>query len=230
MKVSENDNKIVKLKKLKVKKNKKNKYNFKFLEEDENPEINKRSKLFKKNFEESPFLAYPYLNADNNKANSHKSQKVETNEAKKEVNFNNLNQNSEVFSSHMGIQNFLEVSHEDIEKKNYISGNNLPNNMNPNFEHPGNVKSQDLTEFIEHLNFQSTESHSKIWDEHYNVDIKFLINEEGKLHEIQFTYNLLKDKKASLIEEIKREFNFSKDHLKHIYEILKKICKIILKT
>ena len=65
MKVSENDNKIVKLKKLKVKKNKKNKYNFKFLEEDENPEINKRSKLFKKNFEESPFLAYPYLNADN---------------------------------------------------------------------------------------------------------------------------------------------------------------------
>ena len=62
------------------------------------------------------------------------------------------------------------------------------------------------------------------------MDIKFLINEEGKLHEIQFTYNLLKDKKASLIEEIKREFNFSKDHLKHIYEILKKICKIILKT
>jgi hypothetical protein len=50
-----------------------------------------------------------------------------------------------------------------------------------------------------------------------------LIKEEGKVNEIQFTYNLLKDSIDCLMEEIKREFNLSKDNLNHIYETLKKV-------
>ena len=63
----------------------------------------------------------------------------------------------------------------------------------------------------------------KIVDEDYNVHLKLLIKEEGKVNEIQFTYNLLKDSIDCLMEEIKREFNLSKDNLNHIYETLKKV-------
>jgi serine/threonine protein kinase len=63
----------------------------------------------------------------------------------------------------------------------------------------------------------------QIFDEHYNVLLKFLISQDGKLHEIQFAYNLLRDNIPDLIEEVQSEFNFSQDNLNHIYETLKKI-------
>ncbi len=62
-----------------------------------------------------------------------------------------------------------------------------------------------------------------IVDDDYNVHLKILINEEGKVNEIQFTYNLLKDSIDSLMEEIKSEFNLNHDNLNHIYETLKKV-------
>jgi serine/threonine protein kinase len=63
----------------------------------------------------------------------------------------------------------------------------------------------------------------QIFDDHYNVLLKFLISQDGKLHEIQFAYNLLRDNIPDLIEEVQSEFNFSQDNLNHIYETLKKI-------
>jgi serine/threonine protein kinase len=63
----------------------------------------------------------------------------------------------------------------------------------------------------------------QIYDSNYNVHLKFLISQDGKLHEIQFTYNLIRDCITDLMEEIQNEFNFSHDNLNHIYETLKKI-------
>jgi serine/threonine protein kinase len=63
----------------------------------------------------------------------------------------------------------------------------------------------------------------QIIDDEYNVHLKFLISQDGKLHEIQFTYNLIKDEIPNLMEEIKNEFNFSRDNLNHIYETLRKV-------
>lgn len=45
----------------------------------------------------------------------------------------------------------------------------------------------------------------------------------GKFHEIQFTYNLLKDNVESLMEEIKNEFNINEQNLNYIYLSLKKV-------
>ena len=53
----------------------------------------------------------------------------------------------------------------------------------------------------------------KIVDDSYNVFLKILIKEESKMNEIQFTYNLLKDSIDNVMEEIKKEFNLSKDNL-----------------
>lgn len=62
-----------------------------------------------------------------------------------------------------------------------------------------------------------------IVDDDYNVHLKILLTEGGKINEIQFTYNLLKDRIDSLMEEIKKEFNLSYENLNHIYETLKKV-------
>ena len=75
---------------------------------------------------------------------------------------------------------------------------------------------------VEHNGMYETHEY-KIVDEDYNVHLKLLIKEEGKVNEIQFTYNLLKDSIDCLMEEIKREFNLSKENLNHIYETLKKV-------
>ena len=45
---------------------------------------------------------------------------------------------------------------------------------------------------------------------------------------IGFTYNLLKDNIDALMNELQSFFNLNDDNLKHIYESLKKICKILL--
>ena len=50
-----------------------------------------------------------------------------------------------------------------------------------------------------------------------------MINENGKVSEIQFTYNLLKDNVESLMEEIKNEFNINEQNLNYIYLSLKKV-------
>lgn len=70
---------------------------------------------------------------------------------------------------------------------------------------------------------EETNMHYEIFDSHYNVHLKFLINQDGKLHEIKFTYNLIKDSIPQLMQEIQNEFFFSTEHLNHIYETLKKI-------
>jgi hypothetical protein len=78
---------------------------------------------------------------------------------------------------------------------------------------------------IKKNNLESTGNNSpyQIFDANYNVHLKFLINQDSKLHEIQFVYNLLRDNIADLMEEIQNEFNFSHENLNHIYETLKKI-------
>jgi len=230
MKITEDDNKNVKLRKLKKKKQKRNKNILTF--EEEEPSDNKKIKnLFKKHFEETPFMAYPYINSEG-KQNS-QLKKTDIVEEKKEMNVNPRESkiselNSEVFSS--CVPPFCEEDFHEKEKMS-ISGNIMANNtysqsvLSHNFNQAlKNEKSQDLAEFIDHLDRHSN-NNTNIWDDNFNVDIKFLINEDGKLHEIQFKYNLLNDKKADVIEEIKSEFNFSKEHLKNIYEILKKLCK-----
>lgn len=63
----------------------------------------------------------------------------------------------------------------------------------------------------------------QIFDSNYDVHLKFMINQDSKIHEIQFTYNLLKDNIPDLMNEIQNEFNFSSENLNHIYETLKKI-------
>lgn len=90
----------------------------------------------------------------------------------------------------------------------------------------GKTYSDDSDKKIENKHSQHHENnrnHYQIFDNHYNVHLKFLINQDGKLHEIQFTYNLIRDNIPDLMEEIQNEFNFSVDHLNHIYETLKKI-------
>lgn len=63
----------------------------------------------------------------------------------------------------------------------------------------------------------------QIFDSNYDVHLKFMISQDSKIHEIQFTYNLLKDSIPDLMGEIENEFNFSSENLNHIYETLKKI-------
>lgn len=63
----------------------------------------------------------------------------------------------------------------------------------------------------------------QIFDTNYDVHLKFMINQDSKIHEIQFTYNLVKDNIPDLMDEIQNEFNFSSENLNHIYETLKKI-------
>lgn len=82
-------------------------------------------------------------------------------------------------------------------------------------------KSENLEKQSKHID-QSCPPY-QIFDASYNVHLKFLISQDGKLHEIQFTYNLLRDNIPDLMEEIQNEFNFSHDNLNHIYETLKKI-------
>ena len=67
-----------------------------------------------------------------------------------------------------------------------------------------------------------------LFDNDYNVKLKFYVNEGGKSHMIGFTYNLLKDNIDTLITELQSFFNLNDDNLKHIYESLKKICNIQL--
>jgi hypothetical protein len=82
-------------------------------------------------------------------------------------------------------------------------------------------KSENLEKHSKHIDHSSPPY--QIFDANYNVHLKFLISQDGKLHEIQFTYNLLRDNIPDLMEEIQNEFNFSHDNLNHIYETLKKI-------
>ena len=63
----------------------------------------------------------------------------------------------------------------------------------------------------------------QIFDCNYDVHLKFLVNQDFKIHELQFTYNLLKDNIPDLMLEIQNEFNFSSENLNHIYETLKKV-------
>ena len=67
-----------------------------------------------------------------------------------------------------------------------------------------------------------------IFDNDYNVKLKFYVSEGGKSHMIGFTYNLLKDNIDTLMNELQSFFNLNDDNLKNIYESLKKICKILL--
>lgn len=63
-----------------------------------------------------------------------------------------------------------------------------------------------------------------IFDNDYNVKLKFYVNEGGKSHMIGFTYNLLKDNIDTLMSELQSFFNLNEENLKNIYESLKKIC------
>lgn len=101
----------------------------------------------------------------------------------------------------------LKDEKKEIDQKNPIIIENIEPISHDNLENTGLVSNH----------------HYKIFDNNYNVHLKFLINQDGKLHEIQFTYNLLRDNIPDLMEEIQNEFNFSYDHLNHIYETLKKI-------
>ena len=101
-------------------------------------------------------------------------------------------------------------------------------NVNENFSKIKKAESPVLVSTKpSQLNFEENQINSnhpyQIFDSNYNVHLKFLINQDNKLHEIQFTYNLLRDNIPDLMEEIQNEFNFSHDNLNHIYETLKKI-------
>ena len=103
---------------------------------------------------------------------------------------------------------------------NYTGNNNyikkLNNNININNNNNNDDESDDENE---EDSFEDIE----IFDDKYNINLKFMINENGKVSEIQFTYNLLKDNVESLMEEIKNEFNINEQNLNYIYLSLKKV-------
>lgn len=111
--------------------------------------------------------------------------------------------------------------YENIMKHNTQE---FEDNMNYNFnDHCVNYEGINESEIKEYKNLAANDSTYQIVDEDYNIHLKILINEEGKVNEIEFKYNLLKDTINSLMEEIKSEFNLSHDNLNHIYETLKKV-------
>ncbi len=100
-----------------------------------------------------------------------------------------------------------------------------PYNVIPNYETLIKSEKMNVNEFIKKKN----SNFFPIFDNDYNVKLKFYVNEGGKSHMIGFTYNLLKDNIDTLMSELQSFFNLNEENLKNIYERLKKICKILLK-
>ena len=120
-----------------------------------------------------------------------------------------------------------DEENEYLQKKkilNDIINNNSSNNNfmrkfnNININNNNNIKDEESDDENED-SFDDVE----IFDDNYNISLKFMINENGKVSEIQFTYNLIKDNVESLMEEIKNEFNLNEQNLNYIYLSLKKV-------
>lgn len=128
--------------------------------------------------------------------------------------------NSDMYQTNTDYANFFAKERDDANPE-IRSDKNLKNSDNDSFD--GNLSSYNLAG-LKNKDFEAHNgSHYQIFDSHYNVHLKFLINQDGKLHEIKFTYNLIRDNIPELMQEIQNEFYFSAEHLNHIYETLKKI-------
>lgn len=229
LKISSEDDLVIK-----IKPRKKNKRSKK-LDKDEvntNETIGLKGKnLFKRDFEETPYFEeikkdQRVLFGDgivsssigkNSAEKRKKSKNIELDPnlnhiRKEDVPFkpeSNINLLQIVTSSHEGATPYCSKYFSDVYHPS--TDHNKPQiERNSSSQQPGQVLQEDKQTY-------------KIIDDDYNVHLKFLINQDNKLHELQFTYNLLKDNIPDLMEEIKNEFDFSYENLNHIYETLKKV-------
>ena len=214
LKITKEDFKIIKVKTIMNKKKNRKSNN------DEN--LNFKHFFVYKDFKEDPYNEEGKMMNDNN--NYDYEQRV----IYDENNNNYLKYEIASKKNYNGITNNNNSSN-NIE----LSNNNNYNNINNNNKNINNDSSSELKEYEnlvpkdddsdKILFSENNDEEFKIVDENYNVHLKFLISEEGKVSEIQFTYNLLKDTIDSLMEEIKHEFNLNEDNLNRIYETLKKV-------
>ena len=169
--------------------------------------------------------------------------KVKSRKYKKNKNRNNFQEENFNLKNFLVYKEFKEDPYnEDLRNLKNDQRIFFDDNSNNNFK---NTYNKGLTTFTETIEKEVKEyenlaaksdsddiaiNHNGVYDnsyhivdDNYDVHLKILINEEGKINEIQFTYNLLKDSINSLMEEIKNEFNLNRENLNHIYETLKKI-------
>ena len=212
LKVTKEDFKIIKVKTLMTKKK---------IRKNNDDNINFKHFLVYKDFKEDPYNEEGKIMNENN--NYDYEQRVIYDE-----------NNNNILKYEIGSYNKKSISNNNITSFNQNNNNN--NDLGNNNNYNNNIKNNETIELKEYENLIPKDDDSdkllfsdhddeefKIVDENYNVHLKFLISEEGKVSEIQFIYNLLKDTIDSLMEEIKHEFNLSEDNLNKIYETLKKV-------
>lgn len=189
------DNRTISLNKLKkLKKKNRNKQMHDFLHSDEENKNKKQNfKLHKKCFIEDPYFDESRVQ---NMTDSHIMQNLSLQNTKFKYSVQALNNQYGQYTGYTGDRHTLT--------------------------HTQTANNTEFNHHQESMEVPDSET-LQIFDAQYNIHVKFLINQEGKLHEVQFTYNLLKDNIKSLMEEIRREFNFSVGNLNRIYEELKKI-------
>ena len=197
------------------------------IEEDSN---NINNFTNKPNFKDYKNKNNIFNNNENNKNYLHNSNNKEilTNIGKKDIdiNLNNLEYCEYKYNQNYKLDRKQEENtvdcHVNSSDSNLISENK---ENNKNFYENGkkNNSNNINRSVIEDLDNIYNKPKFQIFDSCYDVQLKFLINQDYKIHEIQFTYNLVKDNIPDLMLEIQNEFNFTAENLNHIYETLKKI-------
>jgi len=139
------------------------------------------------------------------------------------VNKKNTLENNNLVKINIEEKNKFQKNTEN--NSNYNNYQTLESNIidHVNLKNPSKFKAENIKKQNSNSEQISHNSNYQIFDSNYNVQVKFLINQDNKLHEIRFTYNLIRDNIPDLMEEIQNEFNFSHENLNHIYETLKKI-------
>ena len=218
LKVTKDDFKIIKVKTIMNKK--------KNIKKNNDETINFKHFLVYKDFKEDPYNEEGKIMNENNNYDYDYEQRVIYDENK-----NNFLK-YEIVSKKNSNTNIFTVNHNNNSSNNIIQINNNNISNNNNYENNDNnsleIKENENLILKDNDNdkllfSENDDEDFKIVDDNYNVHLKFLIYEEGKVSEIQFTYNLLKDTIDSLMEEIKHEFNLNEDNLNKIYETLKKV-------
>ena len=218
LKVTKDDFKIIKVKTIMNKK--------KNIKKNNDETINFKHFLVYKDFKEDPYNEEGKIMNENNNYDYDYEQRVIYDENK-----NNFLK-YETVSKKSSNTNILTINHNNNSSNNIIQINNNNISNNNNYENNDNnsleIKENENLILKDNDNdkllfSENDDKDFKIVDDNYNVHLKFLIYEEGKVSEIQFTYNLLKDTIDSLMEEIKHEFNLNEDNLNKIYETLKKV-------
>ncbi len=217
LKITKEDFKIIKVKTIMNKKKNRKSNN------DEN--LNFKHFFVYKDFKEDPYNEEGKIMNENNNYDYDYEQRIIYDENK-----NNFLK-YEIVSKKNSNTNILSINNNNssnkiiqINNNNISNNNNYENNDNNKLEIKENenliLKDNDNDKL---LFSENDDEDFKIVDDNYNVHLKFLIYEEGKVSEIQFTYNLLKDNVESLMEEIKNEFNINEQNLNYIYLSLKKV-------